>query len=151
MVRFSGEERFPFPRSRVAAQLSDASFLAGCAPGAEIVSADAATASWRAKSRFGFVTAKIETALTIVERSPDSVAFALANRMPGAALGVTCTLEFFEGESDGTRVAWSAEIVSRTGLLKVVPAGVLRSQIEAELADLWRGVRARLDRDERGA
>ena len=104
------------------------------------------------RSRFGFVAAKIETALTIVGRNlPDSVAFALANRMPGAALGVTCTLEFFEGESDGTRVAWSAEIVSRTGLLKVVPAGVLRTQIEAELADLWRGVRARLDRDERGA
>ena len=148
MVRFSGEERFPIPRSRAAAKLSDASFLASCAPDAEIESADREIATWRAKSRFGFIAAKIETVLTIVKRNvPDSASFARANRMPGAARGVPGLFEFFEGESDGTRVAWSAEIVSRTGLLKVVPVGVLQTQIEAELAGLWRGVRERLARD----
>jgi carbon monoxide dehydrogenase subunit G len=143
MVRFSGEERFPVPRSRAAAKFADASFLASCAPDAEIVSVDAVTATWRAKSRFSFVTAKIETVLTITEQLPDALSFTLANRMPGATLGVNGTLAFSDS-TDGTLVSWSAEIVSRTGLLKVVPVSVLRTQIQAELADLWRGVREKL-------
>lgn len=143
MVRFTGEEKFSVPRSRAAEKLSDAAFLAGCVPDAEIVSADTATATWRAKSRFRFVTAKIETVLTIEKRSEDAVTFALTNRMPGATLEVSGTFAFLDA-ADGSLVSWSAEMVLRTGLLKVIPPSVLRSQIEAELADLWKGVREKL-------
>lgn len=108
-----------------------------------MIAADADSAAWRAKSRFSFVTATIETVLSITERSPDAVIFTLANRMPGATLEVNGTLAFSDS-TDGTLVTWSAEIVSRTGLLKIVPLSVLRTQIEAELADLWTGVREKL-------
>jgi uncharacterized protein len=145
MVRFSGEERFPVPRSRLGEKFAHAAFLASCVRDAEPIAADSDTASWRAKSRFSFVTAKIESELTIVGRSvPDTVSFTLSNRMPGATLGVNGTLAFFDEPPDGARLEWSAEIVSRTGLLKIVPFGVLRTQIEAELTELWHGVRVRL-------
>ncbi len=145
MVRFNGEVRFPFPRSPVAGRLSDARFLAACAPGATVHEADERTARWTAPSRFRFVAAPIETTLTIAAND-EATTFALANRLPGATLVVNGRFDFAE-DAGGTRVAWSAEVVERTGLLKVVPLAVLRAQIEAELAELWEGVRTRLTRE----
>lgn len=141
MFRFSDEERFPFPRTVVAAKLSDAAFLAGCAPGAEIQHADATTAVWRAKARLSFITTSVETTLRVTARVPDeAVTFTLTNRVTGGSLTVVCSLSF----SDDTRVAWTAEVTGRTGMLKLVSAAVLRSQLEAELVELWNGVRDRL-------
>lgn len=141
MLRFSGEEAFSISRTVVAARLSDAAFLAGCAPGAEVQHADADTAVWRAKAQLSFVTTSVETTLRIAERVPDeAVTFTLSNRATGGTLTVVCTLAF----TDDARVAWTAEVTGRTGMLKLVSAGTLRSQLESELVELWRGVRARL-------
>lgn len=143
MVRFNGEERFPYPRSLIAERLADARFLASCAPGATVHDAEPRTANWTAPSRFRLATAPIETRL-MIDGDGSVAAFQLVNRLPGATLTVAGRFEFFD-DGTGTRVVWSAEVVERTGLIKMVPKAVLRAQIEAELADLWNGVRLRLD------
>lgn len=151
MIRFSGEERFPILRSRVAARLSDAAFLAACVPDAEVLAAGPDAATWRAPSPFRAVATRVETALSIVRRADGAIAFALANRVPGATLDVACDIQLLDDES-GCRIVWSAEIVKRTGLLKIVPASVLAKQCEKAIVDLWRAVRDKLvDGQESGA
>lgn len=148
MIRFSGIERFPFLRILVAQHLANAAFLAQCAPQADIQSADNTTALWIAPSPFRALPATVTTLLTINTQSMDRVDFTLSNQLPGASLAVNGTFEFTDGDPGGTAgetcVRWSAEIVSRTGLLKVVPPSVLHTQIERELEQLWRGVHKNL-------
>jgi carbon monoxide dehydrogenase subunit G len=141
MLRFSGKERFPFSRTVVAEKLSDAAFLAGCAPDVEIQHADATTAVWRGKARLSFISTAVETTLTITDRVPDeAVTFTLSNRATGGSLALVCSLTF----TDDTLVTWAAEVTARTGMLKLVSPNVLRTQIEADLVELWAGVRDRL-------
>lgn len=143
MVRFNGEVRFPYPRSQIAERLADARFLAACAPGAAVHAADSRTANWTAPSRFRWAVAPIETTLMMV-RDQSAASFQLVNRLPGATLTVAGRFEFTD-DGIGTCVVWSAEVVERTGLIKMVPKAVLQAQIEAELTDLWNGVRRQLD------
>jgi carbon monoxide dehydrogenase subunit G len=143
MIRFSGQIEFPYPRTAVCSRLTDATFLAGCAPGATIHSATVDAAAWTAPSPFRVVSSTIESTLTIHERRPESLEFVLVNRIAGALLNVKIRFVFADSPA-GVFVEWSAEILTRTGLLKIVPPMVLRSQIEAQLGDLWRGVETKL-------
>lgn len=145
MTRFSGVEVFSIPRTAVAEKLSDASVLAACVPDARIESASADAAEWRARAKLGFATAALESKLTIAERQAGkAVTFHLTNRTSGGSLSVTTRLAFADHEPSGTQVAWESELTARSGLVKLVPAAVLQSQIESLLGDLWQNVRQTL-------
>ncbi len=144
MLTFSGSETFPFPRTVVAKNLSDAAFLAACVPDGVVRSASADAAEWQAKAKLGFATATLETQLAILERTPGmSVTFTLTNRTLGGGLVMATNLAFRDAEG-GTLVGWVAEILSRSGLLKMAPVSVLKSQAEEALGEMWQSVRAKL-------
>lgn len=145
MSQFSGVEAFSFPRSRVAGNLSDARFLAACAPDATIRHATSDTAEWQAKAVLGFASMLLDTKLTVLERRPnESVTFELSNRTTSASMSVSTNLVFADIGLEETQVTWTAEVTARTGLLKLVPASVLGRQIESLLGDLWQNVRRQL-------
>ncbi|QEL19021.1 hypothetical protein PX52LOC_06075 [Limnoglobus roseus] len=107
-------------------------------------SASADAAEWQAKARLGFATATLESQLAITGRTPgESVTFTLANRTAGAGLGVMTKLSF-DDAAGGTNVDWTAEITSRSGLLKLAPSSLLQSQVQSLLSDLWQSVRTKL-------
>ena len=62
----------------------------------------------------------------------------------GASSTVETKLEFKEGDGGGTLVHWAGDLVAVTGLLKMVPKGLLEGTAKKVIEDVWAAVEARL-------
>ena len=51
----------------------------------------------------------------------------------------------FEPNGAGTKVVWSGEIVTLTGLMKLAPKGLIKSTAEKVIADVWAAIRPKLN------
>jgi uncharacterized protein len=126
-MHFQGSERFP---AGVEGQLADAGFLATCVPDATVTLA--------------FISGQLETHLTVIERvANQSVTFEAVGKGVGASSTVRSQL-MFHPDADGLRVDWKADVVALTGLLKMVPKGLIQGAAEKVIAEVWGGVHARL-------
>jgi carbon monoxide dehydrogenase subunit G len=144
MIHFEGEVRFPLPLAEVAEKLSDAGYLAGSLVEAEIVSATPEKAVWRIKPKLSFLTGTQTTEMTRTEHLPgEAVTFTLTTRSIGASSTVVTHLRFVADQQD-TRVLWSGDITEVTGLLKMVPQGLLEGAARKVIEDVWEAVRRRL-------
>ena len=144
MTRFDGDERFPRPPAEVAAKLSDAAFLAGCLPEAKVSEAAADRAAWTLPPGFAVVPGQLQVELAVVGREPGRTALRVTSKALGASSVVGVALSF-EAADAGTAVRWSAELERVTGLLRMVPASVLRSGMEKVIGQVWARLHARLD------
>jgi carbon monoxide dehydrogenase subunit G len=138
MQRFEGERDFSQPPHEVFARLTDVSFLVGCIPDVETVKAvEADRAELVLRPGFAFVRGTLEVTLRIVEKAePTSARVQLLSRGIGSSSEVEATLAV--GAHDGgTRVHWAAEVKSLGGLLKMVPAGLIRGAAEKVINDAW--------------
>jgi carbon monoxide dehydrogenase subunit G len=145
MIRFEGTRSFALPLADVATRLSDAGFLAGCVPDAEITEATPDRAVGKVRPKLSFVTGTLALEATVTARDPGkSVAFQLVSKVIGGSSTVTTALEFREAAGGGTEVAWAGELVAVTGLLKVVPKGLLEGAAKKVIEDVWAGVSAKL-------
>ncbi len=70
--------------------------------------------------------------------------FTLINQFPGASSVVNGSITLADQEDGQTGAHWQAEIISRSGLLKIIPESVLRGILEREFQKLWAGVRNEL-------
>ncbi len=146
MSQFHGEMTFRLPRADVAPKLSDAGYLAHCLQQAEVVEATPDRAVWRIKPAVSFLTGTQTTELVVVERQPgESVQFRLTTRSIGATSTVTVHLRFEPLPNGGTRVPWTAQITELTGLLKMVPQGLLEGAARKVIDEVWAAVAARLE------
>ena len=51
----------------------------------------------------------------------------------------------FESTSDGgTRVLWSGDITSLSGLLKLAPKGLIQATAQKVIADVWLAIRGKV-------
>ncbi len=145
MIRFEGTRSFALPPAEVAAKLSDAGFLAGCVPDAEITDATPDRAVGKVRPKLSFLTGALSLEATVTARAPGkSVSFQLVSKVIGGSSTVTTALEFRAGASGGTDVVWAGELVAVTGLLKVVPKGLLEGAAKKVIEDIWAGVAAKL-------
>src|SRR5205809_7803696 len=144
MIRFEGDKVFPLAAGEVAAKLSDAAFLVGCLSDVKVTEATPDRASWKLKPKLSFMTGSLDTTLEATAREPGkSVAFRVFTKAIGATSTVHTRLEF--RDSDGvTAVHWVGEIVEVTGLLKLVPKGLMQSTAQKVIEDVWAAVSARL-------
>ena len=145
MLQFEGDQEFTQPCSHVFAKLSDARFLLECVPGVEAVSkAEASEAICTIRPGFTFVRGTLELTLQVLERTPGTRIKVLA-RAKGLGSGndVEGTLDLSPA-SGGTRLHWSAEAKNFTGLLKLVPAGLMQGAAQKVIADVWNEVEKRL-------
>ncbi len=146
MVSFQGEMTFRLPLAEVAARLSDAGYLAHCLQQAEVVEATPDRAVWRIKPAVSFLTGTQTTELIVVKRRPDqSVQFRLTTRSIGATSTVDVQLRFEPLPGGGTHVPWTAQITELTGLLKMVPQGLLEGAARKVIDEVWTAVAARLE------
>ncbi|MBA4063390.1 MAG: hypothetical protein C0501_06695 [Isosphaera sp.] len=144
MSQFQGEKTFPLPVAEVAAGLSDAAFLAGCLPDAEVSEATPERAVWKQRPKLSFLTGSLTTELTRTAHDPGkSVSFGVVAKAIGASSTVGTALTFAPADG-GTVVRWAAEITQVTGLLKMVPGGLIRGAAEKVIADVWEAVAAKL-------
>lgn len=144
MIHFEGDQSFPLPVAEAAAKLSDAGFLAGSLPDAQLTVATPDRAAWKLRPKLSFVTGSLDTVMEATERNPgQSVAFKVFTKAVGASSTVLTRLTFREADG-GTAVHWTGDLAEVTGLLKMVPKGLLQGTAEKVIADVWAAVTAKL-------
>ena len=148
MIHFEGDRSFSLPIAEVAAKLSDAGFLVHCLPDSEILEATPNKAVWKHRPKISFLTGGLNAELTAIAKEPGkSITFKVLSKAIGASSTVTTALTFQEAEGGGTSVHWVGELVEVTGLLKVVPKGLLQGTAQKVIDDVWTAVTARMMQD----
>jgi carbon monoxide dehydrogenase subunit G len=145
MIHFEGDRTFPLPLADVAAKLSDAGYLANCLPDAEVSEATAEKAAWKLKPKLSFITGSLNVEMTRTALEPGkSVAFKVFAKAIGASSTVLTQLTFAES-GGGTAVHWTGDLTEVTGLLKIVPKGLIEGSARKVIDDVWAAVAAKLD------
>lgn len=148
MIHFEGDRSFPLPVADVAAKLSDAAFLVGCLPDVQATGAAAEKANWKQRPNLSFLTGGLNMEMTRTAHEPGkSVGFRVSAKTMGAGSTVTTALTFAEAPGGGTAVHWVGDLVEVTGLLKMVPKGLLQGSAQKVIEDVWTAVGERLARD----
>lgn len=144
MVQFEGDQAFPLAPETVAAKLSDAAFLIDCLPDAEQPTATPDRGHFRLRPKLSFVTGHLDITLEVTDREPGrSAGFKIFSKAIGATSTVLARMEF-RPDGDGTAVHWGGMISEVTGLLKMVPKGLMQATAQKVIEDVWAAIRARL-------
>jgi len=144
VIAFAGDRSFPQPVATVAERLADAGWLVGTLPDVQVTDATPERAAWRMKPKLGFVSGHLDTVMERTEHRPgEAVSFRVVTKAIGASSTVGIRLAFHAADG-GTRVAWSGEVAEVTGLLRMVPKGLLQATAEKVIGDVWAAVAARL-------
>ena len=145
MIHFEGVQAFPLPVAEVAAKLSDAGFLAHCVPDAQVSVATPDKSVGKLKPKLSFLTGSLTLNADVTARDPGkSVAYTIVTKTIGASSTVATKLEFKEAEGGGTAVHWTGDLVAVTGLLKMVPAGLMEGAAKKVIEDVWSALRQKL-------
>lgn len=145
MIHFEGVQPFSLPVAEVAAKLSDAGFLAHCVPDAQVSVATPDKSVGKLKPKLSFLTGSLTLHADVTARDPGkSVAFQIVTKTIGASSTVTTRLEFKEADGGGTAVHWVGDLVAVTGLLKMVPKGLIEGSAKKVIEDVWAALTARL-------
>lgn len=145
MIHFEGERHIPLPVATVAERLSDAGFLANAIPDAQLSEASADKAVGKIKpAGVSFLTGSLSLTATVAARDPGkAVTYQIETKTMGAGSTVAANLAFEEADG-GTRVRWTGDITAVTGLLKMVPKGLLEGTAKKVIDDVWAAVERRL-------
>ncbi|AWM36588.1 Carbon monoxide dehydrogenase subunit G (CoxG) [Gemmata obscuriglobus] len=144
MIHFEGDKRIGRPVAEVAAKLSDAGFLANSVPDAEVSENTPDRATGKIKPKLSFLTGSLTLHAEVTTRVPGkSVAYRIETKTMGASSTVETTLVFGEAEG-GTLVHWTGDIVAVTGLLKMVPKGLLEGTAKKVIEDVWAAVESKI-------
>jgi len=144
-LHFEGERRLALPLDQVWPKLRDAGFLVTCIPDATLVGdSNPDRAQCTVKPNLTFVRGNLEVTIQIVEaREPSALTLGLLSRGVGSSSDVQAKL-MLAPDGDGTHVKWAAEVLQLGGLLKMVPAGLIRGAAHKAIDDLWNGIERRL-------
>lgn len=144
MSRFEGERSFALPPDVVSARMGDPAFLLSCLQNVEqVVEAGPDRAVWKLRTGFSFLSTTLEVALTVAERSADRATYEAVSRGVGASSRVKAVLTF-QPSVAGTTVRYNAEIVERTGFLKVVSTGLIQAAARTVIEDTWKAIEDKL-------
>lgn len=144
MIHFEGVQTFPVPVAEVAAKLSDAGFVANCVPDVTISEAAPDRAVGKVKPKLSFLTGSLTLTAEVTARAPgQSVAFTIHSKVIGASSTVVTALEFKEADG-GTAVHWTGDLTSVTGLMKMVPKGLLEGAAKKVIDEIWAAVGKKL-------
>ncbi len=145
MIHFEGDKSFPLPVTGVFAKLSDASFLLTCLKDVEqVIETGPDRAKWKLRPGFSFIRTTLEITMDIIERVPDaSVKVKLFSKGIGASSTVISSMSFQQKEG-GSAVHWVADVTELTGLLKLVPKGLISSAAGKVIEDTWAEIENKL-------
>lgn len=144
-MQFQGDHIFPMLPEALFKLLSDARFLVSCLPDAtnvKLASADEAHCTVR--PNFSFSAGTLDVTLRVLDRQPPtSVRFHITNKAIGAGAEIESALQLSSFE-DGTRVEYQSTIIKLTGLLKLVPSGLLRGAARQAIDQVWNHIGQRV-------
>ena len=145
MVRFEGEKVFPQAPAELWAKLTDARFLVQCIPDVESVKEQQSDrAELVLRPGFSFVRGTLDVTLSVLDVvAPTAARYVFASKGIGSSSDVEATIALAP-EGTGTRVRWTAEVKALGGLLKMVPAGLIRGAAQKVVNDAWSAVERKL-------
>jgi carbon monoxide dehydrogenase subunit G len=145
MVRFEGEKEFPLAPAELWSRLTDARFLVQCIPDVESVKEQAPDrAVLVLRPGFSFVRGTLDVTLAVVDAiSPAAARYVVTSKGIGSSSDVEASIALTP-QGTGTKVHWTAEVKTLGGLLKMVPAGLVRGAAEKVVNDAWSAVEAKL-------
>jgi carbon monoxide dehydrogenase subunit G len=144
MIHFEGDRTVPVAPAVVAARLGDAGFVLSCLDNVDqVVESGPDQAVWKLRTGFSFLSTSLEINLTVTGRSADRAAFEAFSRGVGASSKVQAVLTF-QPAGTGTTIHYSADVVERTGFLKVVSGGLIQAAAQKVIEDTWKGIEAKL-------
>jgi carbon monoxide dehydrogenase subunit G len=150
MIQFEGDRHFSLKPEIVVDRLSNAAFLVGCLKNVEqVVEATPDRAVWKLRTGFSFLSATLEITLNVTERAQGRTSFEAISRGVGATSVVRAVLTFTPIDV-GTTVHYVAEVAERTGLLKIISAGLIQAAAKNVIEDTWQAIEAKLAEVERG-
>jgi carbon monoxide dehydrogenase subunit G len=145
-MQFTGDRDFGQSPADLWTKLSDARFLVECIPDTTATGQpEKNRAQCQVRPGVSFVRGSLDVNLEVAEAvEATSVRFVIASKGIGSAADVETTLAFGPHEG-GTRVHWEAEVKRLGGLLKAVPAGLIRGAAQKVIADIWESVSKKLN------
>jgi carbon monoxide dehydrogenase subunit G len=146
MVQFEGDRDFSQPPAELWAKLTDPRFLVVCIPDVQSVkSVSADHAELVLRPGLAFVRGTLDVTLKVVDAvAPTSARMEISGKGIGSSSNVEATLAVAPAAGSGSRVHWVVQIKELGGLLKMVPAGLIRGSAEKVVGDAWEAVAARL-------
>jgi carbon monoxide dehydrogenase subunit G len=144
MIHFEGDRMIPLPVETVASKLSDAAFVVSCLDKVEKVTESSADkAVLKIKTGFSFLSASLDVTITVLERGATWVKYRAFSKGVGATSVTEATLIFAEKDG-GTFIHYTADVIERTGLLKIVSSGLIQSTAKSVIDDTWNSVEAKM-------
>ena len=139
MIHLEGDKTFPLPIADVSAKLSDAGFLVNCLPDSKVTEATPDKAVWSLRPKLAFMTGSLDATMESTGRDAEKASFKIVTKAMGAGSTVEVKLTFAAADG-GTAVHWTGDIVAVTGLLKMVPKGLLQGTAQTVIDDVWAAV-----------
>jgi carbon monoxide dehydrogenase subunit G len=145
VLRFEGDRDFAESPDALWAKLSDARFLVPCIPDvATVHEIEPDQAKLVLRPGFAFVRGTLDVELHVVDAvAPTALTVKLHSKGIGSTSDVEAVLAL-TSMSSGTRVHWIAEVKALSGVLKLVPQGLIRGAAQKVVEDAWAAVAARL-------
>jgi uncharacterized protein len=146
MLRFEGDKDFTQTPTELWDKLTDARFLVQCLPDVETVKeVDADQAALVIRPGLAFVRGSLDVTLRLSDRTPPTSArMTLISKGIGSSSTVETAVNL-SARATGTHLHWSAEVKELTGLLKMVPSGLIRGAAQKVINDVWTAVETRLN------
>jgi carbon monoxide dehydrogenase subunit G len=145
-MKFEGTVDIGAPREKVWAFLMDPNQVGPCGPGVETIEVvDETHFKAKAKVGIGFISARFNVDMDIAERDePNRAVIKARGQAPGSAVDATATMALKDGESGGTVMDWSADVLIG-GTLASVGARLIEGTANKMIGQTFDCIKAKLE------
>jgi carbon monoxide dehydrogenase subunit G len=145
-MKFEGTVDIGAPREKVWAFLMDPNQVGPCGPGVETIEVvDETHFKAKAKVGIGFISARFNVDMDIAERDePNRAVIKARGQAPGSAVDATATMALKDGESGGTVMDWSANVLIG-GTLASVGARLIEGTANKMIGQTFECIRTKLE------
>jgi carbon monoxide dehydrogenase subunit G len=145
-MHFADTTEIRAPREKVWAFLIDAEQVGSCGPGVESVTViDATHFKARAKVGIGFISARFNVDMELVEQSPPDRAVMKAHgQAPGSAVDATASMTLSDKADGITAMDWVADVII-SGTLASVGARLMEGTAKKMIGQTFDCIRTKLE------
>ena len=145
-MHFEGSVPIKASRDAVWAFVTDPDQVGQCGPGVESIEViDRTHFKATAKVGVGFISARFVVHMELVDlEPPDQANIKAHGQAPGSAVDATATMRLSDGEDDGTKMDWEAE-VNISGTLASVGARLIEGTANKMIGQTFDCMKSKLE------
>ena len=145
-MHFEGTVQIAAPRDRVLAFVMDPNQVGQCGPGVESIEViDDTHFKATAKVGIGFISSRFVVNMEFAEVTPPDAATIKAHgQAPGSAVDATALMRLSDGDADGTKMDWSAD-VNISGTMASVGARLIEGTANKMIGQTFDCMKSKLE------